>query len=577
MALAATAILAASCAKEVMTKDEFFEGLYEKCTIEADATLPGSGDADSTANTDKAYLDGSGKVIWQNGDQLNVDGTPLTVATIDSGGVRAKFYGTVNGIVDGSYRRFWAAYPATNFATSFTNPNSLSFTLPTTQTIDPSNHSLQGYTYMVGYTRVPQGFHRLQFQMRNMGSVLKLTLKANANDFRKTVDKIEFTSNANLAGTFTVNNNSTSPTITQGSGTNTTLVVNFTGGGLDISSQKTIYVFLPPLSGKSLTMRIYGGYGLVPYVEKTTSNITLERSKKYESSYTNITFDYVFTVNKTNGTKVIFSPGNLQYHAVNTYGNPATHFRFAPNQYNYCGNNNKNASSTYNNWIDLFGWGTSGYNNKYPYETSANNNSYHTGNINNNYDWGRYNKIYNSKMATTYNANTWRLLDSTELDCLMFRRTTGKTINSTSNARYTKAQINTDGTKVFGLILFPDNYDGRTTNGDGVTWGTINASATTTNQNDKTSTWTTKCTTAGWTYLERHGCVFIPAAGTRTNASTIVGLTSTKPQIYWWTSTIRKTNSPYAVDLITYDVAPKVSANAERHWGCSVRLVRNHN
>jgi hypothetical protein len=79
---------------------------------------------------------------------------------------------------------------------------------------------------------------------------------------------------------------------------------------------------------------------------------------------------------------------------------------------------------------------------------------------------------------------------------LIFRRT-GKTINSKANARYTKAQINSDGTKVFGLILFPDNYDGRTTNGDGVTWGTINGSATTTNQNDKTSTWTTKCTTAG--------------------------------------------------------------------------------
>lgn len=577
MALAATAILAASCAKEVMTKDEFFEGLYEKCTIEADATLPGSGDADSTANTDKAYLEGTtGKVMWEIGDRLNVDGTPLTVATIDSGGLRAKFYGTVNGIVDGSYRRFWAAYPATNFAASFTDPNSLSFTLPTTQTINTSNlnQPLQGYTYMVGYTRVPQGFHRLHFQMRNMGSVLKLTLKANANDFRKTVDKIEFTSNANLTGTFNVDNNSNSPTITQGSSGSTKLVVNFTGGGLDISSQKTIYVFLPPLLNKSLTMRIYGGYGLVPYVEKTVSSISLARNEIRTYTNTNINFDYVFSV--ASNRKVIFSPGNLQYNAATTVG--GTHFRFAPNQYNYCGNNNKNASATHASWIDLFGWGTSGNNNKHPYMTSTNNNDYYTGNINNDYDWGRYNKIYNSKMATTYNANTWRLLDSTELDYLMFRRKTGITsVNGTSYAHYTKAQINTDGTKVFGLILFPDNYDGRTTNGDGVTWGTINGSATTTNQNDKTSTWTTKCTTAGWTYLERHGCVFIPAAGTRTNASTIVGLTSTKPQIYWWTSTIRKTNSPYAVDLITYDVAPKVSANAERHWGCSVRLVRNHN
>lgn len=569
MALAATAILAASCAKEVMTKDEFFEGLYEKCTIEADATLPGSGDADSTANTDKAYLDGNGKVIWQIGDRLNINGTSLTVATIDSGGICAKFYGTVNGIVDGSYRRFWAAYPATNFAASFTDPNSLSFTLPATQTINPSNHSLQGYTYMVGYTRVPENYSRLHFQMRNMGSVLKLTLKANANDFRKTVDKIEFTSNANLTGTFRVDSNSTSPTISQVSGSNT-LVVNFTGGGLDISSQKTIYVFLPPLSGKSLTMRIYGGYGFVPYVEKTTSNITLQRSKKYEYSYPDITFDKVFTV--ASGTKVIFSPGTLQWSRTNGGSSNTTHvtaasstagynygtWRFAPNQWNRVGKANNEAISINSTaWIDLFGWGTSGYNSRFPWLVTTSNSSYgQNANINStNYDWGTYNAIYNPKTGKTDPPGTWRTPTKAEWDYLL---------NSRSGNRFAKATVN--GQK--GIIIFPDGWNNNTY--------PLN------NKNSKTANFDGNTVTAAqWTTLEQNGCVFQPACGYRwlnTTYYSDVRRVVTGSDVYCWSGTY--IDGTYAwhlwVDGERLNMSEGASNNGRRN-GYAVRLVRTHN
>ena len=81
-----------------------------------------------------------------------------------------------------------------------------------------------------------------------------------------------------------------------------------------------------------------------------------------------------FTINSSGG-KVYFSKGNLQYKAsTNTW-------QFAANQYDYIGNANSNISSSYSGWIDLFGWGTSGYNhgaNCYqPWSTSQTDSDYY--------------------------------------------------------------------------------------------------------------------------------------------------------------------------------------------------------
>lgn len=62
-----------------------------------------------------------------------------------------------------------------------------------------------------------------------------------------------------------------------------------------------------------------------------------------------------------------FSHGNLQYKATGWHV-PSQAFesiggtwRFAENQYDYRGSANTQASSEYNDWIDIFSWGTSGY------------------------------------------------------------------------------------------------------------------------------------------------------------------------------------------------------------------------
>ena len=73
-----------------------------------------------------------------------------------------------------------------------------------------------------------------------------------------------------------------------------------------------------------------------------------------------------FSVSETE--KVQFSAGNLQYHT----GNKA--WRFAPEQYDYVGDDNANIGEpTFEGWIDMFGWSADG---KYGVNTSINNDDY---------------------------------------------------------------------------------------------------------------------------------------------------------------------------------------------------------
>ena len=85
----------------------------------------------------------------------------------------------------------------------------------------------------------------------------------------------------------------------------------------------------------------------------------------------------------TSATSAIqFAPANLQYHCTQHK------WRFAEHSYDILGAANVNISDTYNGWIDLFGYGTSGVTYS-PTLTSTNNSSYPSGDITNtDNDWG---------------------------------------------------------------------------------------------------------------------------------------------------------------------------------------------
>ena len=224
----------------------------------------------------------------------------------------------------------------------------------------------------------------------------------------------------------------------------------------------------------------------------------------------------MFSVSPTQ--KVYFSQGNLQYQAsTNTW-------RFAENQWDYLGDANKNISSSYNGWIDLFGWGTG--NN--PINVSTKYSDYSTFS-----DWG--NKI----------GGGWRTLTKYEWKYVFDERRTR------SGIRYAKATVN----GVCGVILLPDDwrktfYKLSKTNTRDASYNSNSISS---------STWNSTFAPAG--------AVFLPAAGERYGAS--VGYVGSYG--HYWSASARDSDDGGGVDFRSDYLYPIY--HYYRYNGFSVRLV----
>ena len=244
---------------------------------------------------------------------------------------------------------------------------------------------------------------------------------------------------------------------------------------------------------------------------------------------------------------VYFSKGNLQATTADLGANWT--WGFAANQWDLIGDaaaNNAisgNGEVSENGTVDLFGWSTSAT--KYGIHNGTNKNiSDYAGDF---ADWG----------ATM--GDGWFTLSKEQWEYLLNTRTGDKaaTVNSVADCRYTKATINTDGTAVKGIILFPDG-------------GTFAESEFTEvgSPNTENANYTTTCTTAQWTALQAKGCVFLPAAGRRYGAE----VSNEDPKGYYWSSSPKpSTDDAYFVFFYPYNVVP--ASNDFRCMGLSVRLV----
>ena len=250
----------------------------------------------------------------------------------------------------------------------------------------------------------------------------------------------------------------------------------------------------------------------------------------------------------SNIQQVYFSQGNLQYQAsTNTW-------RFATNQYDYVGEDNANISSTYSGWIDLFGWGTSGYNHGavcyQPWSPTINNSDFYaygsdtynlydqTGQA----DWG-YNPISNGGNL----ANQWRTLTTYEWVYLCNNRTTA------SGIRYAMANLN----NVNGVILLPDD------------WSASYYSLSNTNTSSASYSSNTISATQ-WTTLEQHGAVFLPAAGFRNTGTSVVSVGSNG---YYWSASYHSSTEASRVKFYDGNFGP--NSIGPRKNGQSVRLVHS--
>lgn len=254
----------------------------------------------------------------------------------------------------------------------------------------------------------------------------------------------------------------------------------------------------------------------------------------------------LFSVSATK--QVYFSKGNLQYQASTNI------WQFAENQWDYIGESNINISQTYTGWIDLFGWGTSGWDcgNTFYHPWDSNNSSngslygppgnYEMNGPYANSDWGVYNPISNGGSE----AGWWRTLSNSEWAYLLNSRST------ISGIRYAKAQI--AGTN--GVILLPDDW-----NNNIFSLNNINISNASYNSN--------QITASQWSILESQGVVFLPAAGQR------YGTSVNQVQYYgcYWSATGGMIG--LAVLTLFHNSYLYPSDQHNRFYGNSVRLVQD--
>ncbi len=139
--------------------------------------------------------------------------------------------------------------------------------------------------------------------------------------------------------------------------------------------------------------------------------------------------------------QVQFAQGNLQYRAS------TDQWQFAEDQWDIIGKNNEYISETYTGWIDLFGWGTSGYANKNPWMTSDDEYDYTDGTTNDiagtYFDWGKYNAIVNGGNT----AGLWRTMTLDEWDYLLNTRPDATRLQGIATIASNR-----------GYVLLPDDW-----------------------------------------------------------------------------------------------------------------------
>ena len=320
--------------------------------------------------------------------------------------------------------------------------------------------------------------------------------------------------------------------------------------------QKTLYVELSGLKENTIYSYYYEFYNGFNSMRTEAKTFKTENSPGGGNSDTPIgSINGLFSIGE--GPQMCFSQGNLQYQAsTNTW-------RFAEHQWDYVGNewcgtvyendikcNNLLVSPNYDGWIDMFGWGTSGYDHGancyqpwstsrewsdyYPYGQSTGNLYDQTGEA----DWG-FNSISNGGNTS----NFWRTMTVEEWIYLFETRVTS------SGIRFAKAIVN----DVKGVILLPDN------------WSASIYTLNNTNQSDVNfNSNIINCTQ--WSVLENAGAVFLPAAGGRYGTDTF----DVNYGRYWSSS-----NKMYtSVYLLNFDdIRLEPGTWGHHYYGLSVRLV----
>lgn len=421
-----------------------------------------------------------------------------------------------------------------------------------------------------------------ELSFNNICALVRVRVRNNMGRGNFTLSSITVTSTTNyLAGTMTYNDETGEFSITSGGKKYVTLT-GLTETVKENKSSQDYYIYIPPVSGEILTVSVQGSFADEPlmmadFYQVSTNAVSIAKSKTGVVSQLLNACGHHYTrpFSVSASKKVYFSPGNLQYQAS------TGKWRFADEQWISFINDasfgnivNHTNSETTDKWIDLFGWGTSGWNNSNTYympwnkmagSTSGQGYGYgpkgtgdYKASLTGDYanaDWGVYNAIENGDRSDA--AGTWRTMTGDEWSYLL--GLTGSRPNAT--VRRTAATIN----EKKGYILLPD------------TWSLPVGVSMTTNATAYNSN---VYTIEDWRKLEAEGAIFLPVTGYRakvTNASTNPTI-SDQSYCFYWTATTP--NTGFATRFYQAGNTPTVNAagtTTDKYKGYAVRLVRNAN
>ena len=499
----------------------------------------------------KVYIDNL-TPCWHNNDLIRVNNQTCTTSAALGSSAQ------ITDVVESNHYR--AIYPADIVGdVDISSGNTIAVTLPREQQYEIDSRGDQK-------VKVPMGAYsdNESLTFHNLCSLIKVVISNRMNgDF--VLDRIEVTADhAFLSGqgnaTVTGSSENDKVEIPESSTAYHDVSLKFPSSnrptiGRGDRDTYVYYIIAPEFADEDdVTITLYSTNGQYATFEKHTSlqhnrmaqvNLTVEDLTPIEGLLPGL-----FSVSSTR--QVHFSQGNLQYQAsTNTW-------RFAEHQYDYVGANNSNISNTYSGWIDLFGWGTSGWSsgaNCYqPWSISTRNDDYLPGgsssnNMTGDYaeaDWAWHNPISNGGNAV----HLWRTLTQSEWYYLLYRRTDASTKYGTGN-------INGVG----GLIILPDSWTLPTgcsfTSGLALDWGD----------------WThNSYTLTQWTQMEAAGAVFLPAAGYRDGTNVTSGTDVGNYGDYWSSSPQDLFGVYYMYFRSNYifTVSPM-----SRYMGCSVRPVQD--
>ncbi|MBR3724914.1 MAG: hypothetical protein IKN11_05940 [Bacteroidales bacterium] len=567
-------------------KKYFFRSLLvAACMLAVLANTACNKDGMVTLNVRLSGFNGSSKVemggsqfktpMWNNGDQVLVNGVPVTVSSATSTGAQ---------IMVPQAAGYWAVYPSDIFTSFSEVDNKIYISTP----------CLQPYTLTTGnkqLVKAPMGAYlhdggSSSITFTNLGALLAIAIRNNTGLGNIIVDSVSVKATgialwgdgfidhfADDSRRYFITSNQADHDSVVLAGLNPddeemreSTSMNLTVSG---SEPATVYIYVPssPLTPNRYKITVFAHVGtdlVITAHEQSEANpnggslplnaMASINFKMAESVFPQGAIDGLFTVFKSGSTikQVRFSQGNLQYQ-----GSTKT-WRFAENQWDFVGggsvtgtvpngtsamSSNAMIGANYAGWIDLFGWGTSGCDGlAMPYNSVANNSSYAypgsaTDIAGTNYDWGKYNKISNGGNT----AGLWRTLTKAEWEELLLNRTFFNGQYSGLGYSYKIVRLfYTSSEFIAGLLLFPDGY---------------------TNQSSVPDTPTPL-------YEIPEGCVFLPFAGYR--QGTI--LYSVKSWGYYWSATKNGTASAQIMRFST-DFG---QTGIGRYIGSSVRLVQDY-